>query len=128
MPLDAYVIQAQGANRLFRNDLTIQSDGTRRLRFVDVTEDAGVGDPGYGMGMAVADYDNDGDLDLFVTNFGPDRLYRNDLDGGTPTFSDVSSTAIPQEDRWSTSAAFVDYDLDGLPDLFVANYVNLSVR
>ena len=76
------------------------------------------------MGMAVADYDNDGDLDLYVTNFGPNTLYRNNGDG---TFTDVSQSAVPAEDRWSTSAAFVDYNKDGLVDLFVANYVNFSL-
>jgi hypothetical protein len=137
--LDVYAIQgralgggsgdgADGRNRLYRNDLAVGPDGQRRLRFTDVTDEAGVGDRGCGMGMAVADYDNDGDLDLYVTNFGPNRLYRNDLDQGTGRFTDVSTVAIGPEDRWSTSAAFVDYDRDGFVDLFVANYVNFTVR
>ncbi len=124
--LDVYALQAHplpgpdgGRNSLYRNDLT----GDGRPQFVDVTEEAGVGDGGYGMGMAVGDYDNDGDLDLYVTNFGPNRLYRNEGDG---RFTEV--TAIPVEDRWSTSAAFVDCDGDGWLDLFVVNYVNYSVR
>ena len=140
--LDVYVIQAfaldalaadgtppegAGRNRLFRNDLTVSAEGEAALRFVDVTEAAGVGDAGYGMGCAVGDYDNDGDLDLYVTNFGPNRLYRNDTDLGAPGFTDVSA-ALPAEDRWSTSAAFVDFDLDGFLDLFVTNYVNFSLR
>jgi len=132
--LDVYVLQAytlpgppgegEGRNRLFRNEIV----PTGRLWFVDVTEQTGLGDRGYGMGMAVADYDNDGDLDLYVTNFGPNRLFRNDGDDATPRFTDVSATAVPPEDRWSTSAAFVDYDADGFVDLFVTNYVNFSVR
>jgi hypothetical protein len=131
--LDVYLLQAfalpgpsDGAarNRLFRNQLL--PDG--HLRFVDATEQSGLGDDGYGMGVAVADYDNDGDLDVYVTNFGPNRLYRNDGPGATPRFTDVSTSAIPPEDRWSTSAAFVDYDADGFVDLFVTNYVNFSVR
>jgi len=132
--LDVYVLQAfelpgpagdgAGGNRLFRNEIV----PTGRLWFVDVTEQTGLGDRGYGMGMAVADYDNDGDLDVYVTNFGPNRLYRNDGPDASPRFTDVSATAIPPEDRWSTSAAFVDYDGDGFVDLFVTNYVNFSVR
>ncbi|MEE8460332.1 MAG: VCBS repeat-containing protein [Phycisphaerales bacterium] len=132
--LDVYVLQAYtlpgppgegaGRNRLFRNEIV----PTGRLRFVDVTERTGLGDRGYGMGMAVADYDNDGDLDLYVTNFGSNRLFRNDGDDATPRFTDVSATAVPPEDRWSTSATFVDYDADGFVDLFVTNYVNFSVR
>ena len=131
--LDVYAIQsfplggeskAEGRNRLYRNDPVVGVDGILTPRFVDVTDESGVGDAGYGMGMAVADYDNDGDLDLYVTNFGPNTLYRNNGDG---TFTDVSEAAVPTEDRWSTSAAFVDYNKDGFVDLFVANYVNFSL-
>ena len=111
--LDVYAIQAydldagtaRGKNRLFRNDLSTGPDGRPRMRFVDVTDEAGLGDDGYGMGCAVGDYDNDGDPDLYVTNFGPNRLYRNNGDG---TFTDVSASGLPSEDRWSTSTAFVD--------------------
>ena len=139
--LDVYAVQAHplaldpeprpeaedGRNRLYRNDLVVGPDGTPGLRFVDVTDRAGVGDRGYGMGLAVADYDNDGDLDLFVTNFGPNVLYRNNGDG---TFTDVSAAALPEppDRHWSTSASFVDYDRDGFVDLFVASYVNFSLR
>ncbi|MCH7703014.1 MAG: VCBS repeat-containing protein, partial [Planctomycetes bacterium] len=115
-----------GMNRLYRNDLQAAQDGSTaapELRFTDVTDAAGVGDTGYGMGCAVGDYDNDGDLDLFVTNFGPNVLYRNNGDG---TFSDASAT-LASDDVWSTSAAFLDYDRDGFLDLFVVNYVRFSV-
>lgn len=108
-------------NRLFRNDLI--PDGS--LSFTDVTEAAGVGHMGYGMGVAVGDYDNDGDLDLYVTNFGPNVLYRNNDDG---TFSDVTETASVDDPRWSTSAAFVDYDRDGDLDLILTNYVDFTIK
>jgi hypothetical protein len=118
------------ASRLYRNDLAIDADGSRKQWFVDVTHVAGVGNGGYGMGCAVGDYDNDGDIDLFVTNFGPDVLYQNNGDG---TFTDVSdaiigsSPVIPRDERWSTSASFVDFDADGWLDLFHTNYVRFSV-
>ena len=59
-------------SRLFRNDLS-----AGKLHFTDVTDRAGVGLRAYGMGAATADYDNDGDLDLLVTSFGPETLFRN---------------------------------------------------
>ncbi|MEE9131705.1 MAG: CRTAC1 family protein [Phycisphaerales bacterium] len=106
-------------NRLYRNDLVVEPDGTRRLRFTDVTAESGVGDLGYAMGCAVGDYDNDGDDDIYVTNHGSNVLLRNNGDG---TFSDVTVAAGVDDSRWSTSAAFVDYDNDGSLDLYVANY------
>ena len=59
-------------NRLFRQN----KDGT----FTDVTSQAGLADAGdgnYGMGVAVGDYDNDGYPDIYLNNFGPNILYRN---------------------------------------------------
>jgi hypothetical protein len=103
-------------SELWRN----RGDGT----FVDVTDKAGVGDPGWGMGAAAADFDNDGWDDLYVTCYGPNHLYRNNGDG---TFSDVTQKAGVGDSRWSTGAAFGDYDGDGRLDLFVANYVNVRL-
>ena len=107
-------------NRLFKNMLS----ETGQLRFVDVTEKAGVGHIGYGMGVAVGDYDNDGLLDLYVTNFGPNVLYHNNGDG---TFTDVTAEAGVVDSNWSTSAAWLDFDGDGHLDLFVCNYVDFTV-
>ena len=108
-------------DRLFRNDL----DTSGKLRFTDVTEQAGLGSTGYGQGAAVGDYDNDGDPDIYVTNFGSNILYRNNGDG---TFSDVTAAAGVDDPNWSTSTAFTDYDRDGDLDLFIANYVQFTVR
>ena len=63
---------------LFHNN----HDGT----FTDVTEKAGVANERWGYGCAVADFDNDGWPDLYVTNYGKNRLYHNNHDG---TFTDV---------------------------------------
>ena len=111
----------RSGSRLFRNLLV----ETRRLRFEDVTDKAGVGHDGYGMGATTGDYDNDGFLDLYVTNFGDNVLYHNNGDG---TFTDVTRTAGVAVGRWSTSATFLDYDNDGLLDLFVGNYVDFTVQ
>ncbi len=109
--------------RLYRNDLTVAPDGTRSLRFTDVTEQSGIRDTGYGMGVAAADYDNDGDVDLYLANLGPNQLWRNNGDG---TFTNVTQPAGVGEPRLSVSAAFLDYDRDGRLDLFVGNYVDFS--
>jgi hypothetical protein len=111
-------------NRLFRNDLQVGPGGRRILRFTDITERAGVAWRQYAMGAAVGDYDNDGDLDLYLTSFGPDALFRNNGDG---TFADVTAEAAVSDPLWSTSAAFVDTDRDGDLDLFVANYLDFTV-
>lgn len=110
------------SNALFRNN----KDGT----FTDVTQQAGVGgnssSRSYRTGAAVGDYDNDGDLDLYVTAFGPNVLYRNDGDG---TFTDVTAPAgvAGAANEWSTSTGFLDFDRDGDLDLYVANYLDYRV-
>jgi hypothetical protein len=73
------------------------------------------------MGVAAADYDNDGFVDLFVTGYKNDRLYRNKGDG---TFTDVSLRLPYVRPGWSTSAGWFDYDRDGRLDLFVARYMD----
>ncbi len=97
---------------LFHNE----GDGT----FTDVTRAAGFIESTYGQGCAIADFDGDGYEDVYVTNFGPNRLYRNRGDG---TFEDVTSAAGVGGESWSTGACFFDYDGDGDLDLYVANYV-----
>jgi hypothetical protein len=108
-------------DRLYRNDLDPK---TGRLRFTDVTEASGIRSRGYGMGVAAADVDNDGRVDLYVTRFGSNQLWRNRGDG---RFEDVTAAAGADEPRWSTSAAFLDYDRDGWLDLFVTNYVDFRI-
>ncbi len=97
-------------------------------KFEDVTDKAGVAHPGWAMGVSVADYDNDGDDDLYVTCFGANKLYRNNLEkGGGVTFTDVSTQAGVTDERFSTGSAWGDYDRDGDLDLFVTNYVAFSL-
>src|SRR6476620_2376377 len=67
--------------KLFRNDLTINKDGSRRLVFTDVTESSGIVANGYGMGVAVGDINNDGLPDLYVTNLGSNQMYLNKGNG-----------------------------------------------
>ncbi len=69
----------------------------------------------------MADYDNDGWPDIYVSNYGKNRLYHNNHDG---TFTDVAEAFFGViVGGWSTGATFGDYDGDGRLDLFVAGYI-----
>jgi hypothetical protein len=117
--------QGEPKSRLYRNDLEVHVDGTRTLRFADVTDASGIVVHGYAMGAATGDFDNNGCVDLYVTNLERSQLFRNSCDG---TFSDVSRESRAEDRGWSVSAAFVDYDRDGWLDLFVGNYVHYTVE
>ena len=106
---------------LYRNN----RDGT----FRDVTRGSGLDIEMYGMGAAVGDYDNDGRVDLYVTGLGRNYLFRNQSEksrAGQPRFVDASGQSPVRDKGWSTSAAWLDYDKDGLLDLFVCHYVGWS--
>lgn len=107
----------KNGDRLFRN--VTEPGGP--MRFEDVTESARIDARGYGQGVTVGDYDGDGDPDLYVLNFGPNQLWRNNGDG---TFTDVTGSAGVGDPAWSVSGAFADLDGDGLPELYVVNYVD----
>lgn len=123
--LDIFFVNGAGVH----SGSVVPSEGHRNVlyrqeadgRFVDVTVDCGLGGRGYGMGVAVGDVNNDGYPDVYVTNYGPDRLYLNRGDG---TFVDVTESAGIDNIRWGTSVCFVDVDRDGWLDLFVTNYIN----
>jgi hypothetical protein len=102
---------------LFHNN----HDGT----FTDVTAKAGVGNDRWGFGVAIGDYDNDGWPDIYVTNFGKNRLYHNNHDG---TFTDLAEKAGVALGNWSTGATWGDYDGDGRLDLFVPGYVHYDLK
>ncbi len=100
---------------LFRNN----KDGT----FTDVSAKAGVQNDRWGYGCSVADYDNDGWPDIYVGNYGKNRLYHNNHDG---TFTDKAETAGVALGNWSPGSAWGDYDGDGLLDLYVTGYVHFD--
>ncbi len=114
-------------NRFYRN----QGNG----RFQDVTEAAGVrggvtspgpGSMGNQFGAAWGDYNNDGYPDLFLTNLGPNVLYRNRGDG---TFSDVTVAAgvVGRTEDHNSSAMWWDCDRDGDLDLYVSAWIGDNI-
>ena len=98
-------------------DALFANDGT--ARFTDVTAERGLGDTGWTCGARTGDVDGDGRVDLYLTSFGPNVLYRN----AGATFEDVTAASGADEPRWSTGACFLDHDADGDLDLYVANYL-----
>jgi hypothetical protein len=100
---------------LFHNN----HDGT----FTNVAAKAGVTNDRWGFGVAVGDYDNDGWPDIFVANWGKNRLYHNNHDG---TFTDVGPKAGITLGGWSAGVTFGDYDGDGRLDVFVSGYVHFD--
>ncbi len=107
---------------LLRNN----GDGT----FTDVTAQAHLGDSGWHSGCTVGDYNNDGWPDIYLTSYGPNKLYRNNGDG---TFTDVAAAAHVDDPhwpypKWSMGAAWADYDNDGQLDLYVANFARVDPR
>ncbi len=109
---DLFVVGGDG-NHLYRN----RGDGT----YEDVTESAHVGgQEGEAVGALAFDYDNDGKTDLYVTYLDqPNLLYRNRGDG---TFEERGRKAGVALKDYSTSAAAIDYNRDGLADLYVLVY------
>ena len=102
--------------KLYRNN--------RNGTFSDVTRAAGLDIEMYGMGVAVGDYDNDGYPDILVTCVGQNVLFKNT---GKGTFRDVTrASGLGGRQAFSTSAVWLDFDRDGLLDLFVCNYVKWS--
>ena len=110
---DAFLVSGEGAtNRLYRN----LGGG----RFEDVTQAAGLLSSGWGQGVCAGDFDNDGFVDLFVTYWGRNRLYRN------TGMSGFEPREVPDSGSYSTGCAFLDADNDGDLDLFVSNYLQFD--
>ncbi|MEM7104336.1 MAG: FG-GAP-like repeat-containing protein [Bacteroidota bacterium] len=121
--LDLYVVGGEDRDRLYKND----GDGT----FSEMSLAAGLDSTAayYTHGVIAGDIDNDGDRDLFLTTwdmnniqaFAHNLLYENNGDG---TFTDISQSAgIHLDSTWSTTATFLDFNLDGYLDIYVTNYV-----
>jgi hypothetical protein len=110
--------------KLFRNDLTVNKDGTRTITFTDVTQKSGINADGYGLGVATGDVNNDGFIDLYICNLESNKLY---LNKGNGTFTDITVKSKTDDPRWSIAASFFDYDQDGWLDLMVINYADFAI-
>ncbi|MEM7585506.1 MAG: CRTAC1 family protein [Acidobacteriota bacterium] len=129
--LDIYLVQSgalpgqlDGESRedqVFRN---LGPDEAGLMTFENVTGTTGSAS-GYGMGVCFADIDNDGFTDVYVSQFGDDRLFRNA--GGT-RLVDITETAGIDNPAWGAGCAFADYDRDGCLDLYVVNYVEFDLQ
>jgi hypothetical protein len=115
--LDAFVANQDGdLNGFFRNDSG---------RFTDIAKELGMDGAGRplvygGVGPSVVDYDNDGDLDLYIANYGPNTMHRND---GRGRFTEVAAELGIAGDYHATTSVWGDYDNDGRKDVYVASYL-----
>lgn len=134
---DLYVVNDFGSNVLYLN---------RQGRFEDATARLGAEAPGFGMGVARADTDGDGRLEFFVTGIHAEDGLRLADRGAEPVpaavsdrvckvasgnyllrpsadgvFHNDAAAAGVDDAGWAWGCAFVDYDCDARPDLYVAN-------
>ncbi len=126
---DLYVLNRSEPNVLFMN--------VEGKRFVDVTAEAGVGDPYDGKTAAWGDFDSDGYLDLYVANWScypdcprpsegdRDALFHNKGDG---TFANVTRILGSKVAGAGFVASFVDYDNDRDADIYLVNDVFINNR
>jgi enediyne biosynthesis protein E4 len=117
--VDPAIAAAGPTTRLYRN--------TGHGTFTDITAQSGLGLTVFASSVCAGDYDNDGAVDLFITSFGRNYLFHNRGDG---RFDDVTAAAgLPTTGpaRWGSGCSFVDYDRDGLLDLFVSNYLKFDL-
>jgi hypothetical protein len=115
---DPAIARGTSTTRVYRN--------VQGRRFEDVTESSGLARTAWASSVCAGDYDGDGSLDLFVTAFGVNVLYRNR--GGR--FENRTEAAGLGSDapRWGSGCSFLDYDRDGDLDLFVANYLVFDLK
>ena len=127
--LDVWLVQSgnfvenhEGAHidQLFKNT----SSNASGIQFKTTTGLSGVRSFGYGMGIATGDVDNDGDFDVFIANYGKNQLFEN---LGNSKFREIVAFYKDSLPEWSIGGSFIDYDSDGLLDLYVVNYIDFTL-
>jgi len=105
------------ADKLFRNDW---SDSLGHPVFTDVSIQAGIKEPGYGLGLSIADINNDGWKDIYVTNdfYGNDLLYINNHNG---TFTNKAASCFSHTSQNAMGNDIADINGDGLPDILAVD-------
>jgi tetratricopeptide (TPR) repeat protein len=123
---DLFVLQGGGDPREpASNDPNVLLRNIAGKRFENVATQACVNQRAYGQGVAVGDWDQDGLADMFVLNFGENRLLRNQGDGTFEAIPvDSMRRDIANQPVWSVSGAIADIDGDHLPDLVEINYAS----
>ncbi|HVG14321.1 MAG TPA: VCBS repeat-containing protein [Chitinophagaceae bacterium] len=140
--LDIYVSASFRKDTLRRTNLLYINEGNNAQgvpRFKESAKAYGLANTDYSTQAYFFDYDRDGDLDMFQVinelydpktpiNFRPklndgsalntDKLYRNN---GNNTFTDVSAEAGVLAEGWGHAASISDFNMDGWPDIYVAN-------
>jgi len=134
----------------FSEDNNIQTwsrllQNTNNGNFIDVTENTGIeqylnhdivlndigfldlqDDFGDRLSASWGDFNNDSFPDLFLGNSNQSQLYQNNTDGSFTNVTDLSGLAIDCDTCFITSGLWLDYDLDGLLDLFITDYHSMS--
>jgi hypothetical protein len=96
------------------------------FQFLDVTGPSLTSDKSFGLGVVVADYNQDGFPDLYISNYGPNRLLMNAGDG---TFEDVTTASgTGNGNKFGGGCAFCDFNADGILDLYAGNYVDFTLE
>ncbi|MBN2173088.1 MAG: CRTAC1 family protein [Bacteroidales bacterium] len=113
---------ANTPNELYKNN----GDGT----FTEVAKEAGVDDRHWSMAAGAIDLDKDGFEDLFLLNYGPNVFYHNNGDGTFSEITDKLGLSGPEKlngfTKWSIGVCFWDYNLDGLLDAMVGNFLSFD--
>jgi hypothetical protein len=103
----------------------IDGEKSKTPRFENITAPANLTRKGWGMSVTAVDYDADGVLDLFITGFAGNAVYRGK---GSCKFEDATEKSGLKGTGFQTGAAWADYDRDGDLDVFVAGYVSLDLN